>query len=206
VTPATKQPPLPLVLASSSRYRAELLNKLAIPFTTCAANLDESAQPGETAKQLVQRLALGKAQAVANQPPQALIIGSDQVACLNRGAGEDILGKPGTPEKAEQQLAKLAGQRVTFYTSLCLLRSSDGSTQQGLDATHVSFRDLSTSTITDYVARENPLDCAGAFKSEALGIALFSQLETQDPNALIGLPLILLCTYLANWGQPVLAP
>jgi septum formation protein len=187
-----------LILGSSSVYRGQLLEKLGLPFDQIAADIDESELPDELAPDLVLRLGRAKAEAIAErtEDAEALIIGSDQVACISNNSGFEILGKPHTTANAEAQLGKLSGHRVQFFTSLCLLRTSDGLVQTGLDETCVTFRDLSANEIRDYVAREQPLNCAGAFKSEALGIALFERLETQDPNALVGLPLILLCKFL----------
>ncbi len=195
-----------LILGSSSTYRGQLLEKLGLPFDQIAADIDESELADELAPDLVLRLGRAKAEAIAERynGADALIIGSDQVACVSHTTGFEILGKPHTASNAELQLAKLSGQRVQFFTSLTLLRTSDGLVQTGLDETCVTFRDLSAEEIRDYIKREQPLNCAGAFKSEALGIALFERLETQDPNALVGLPLILLCKFLRQAGLPPL--
>lgn len=189
-----------LILASSSRYRATLLARLGLPFRTQAPDIDESRHADESAAALVRRLAAGKADAVAAAHPAALIIGSDQVAVL----GSDILGKPGDPERAIEQLTRLSGQTVAFLTGLCLLDAETAQRQLAVVPTYVRFRELSLQEIRDYVAREEPLDCAGAFKSEGLGIALFEAIEGTDPNALIGLPLIELCRMLRNVGVKVL--
>jgi septum formation protein len=194
-----------LVLASTSRYRKSLLERLDLPFDTIAPEVDESAFPGESPEALVSRLAQAKANAVAAQLEDALVIGSDQLAAVD---GE-VLGKPGTEEKACAQLALLSGKEVTFLTGLCVVRapSNDGDAEAAqfeLVKTPVHFRRLSSAQISDYVAREQPLDCAGAFKSEGLGIALFERLGGDDPNALIGLPLIALCGMLERAGLPVL--
>lgn len=193
-----------LVLASTSRYRKSLLDRLGLPFETIAPEVDETPQPQEPAERLVSRLSKAKALAVAERLTDALVIGSDQLAVID---GE-ILGKPGSEEKARAQLARLSGREVTFLTGLCLARagSSPGpaSADFELIETPVRFRTLSRSQIADYVAREQPLDCAGAFKSEGLGIALFERLGGDDPNALIGLPLIALCSMLERAGLPVL--
>jgi len=190
----------PLILASTSRYRAELLGKLGLEFSARAPDVDETPRPGESAEALVQRLAEAKARAVAVSAPQALVIGSDQVAvCRGR-----TLGKPGTEARARAQLAELAGQQVLFLTGLCLLDSATGVLQSAIDTTRVTFRPLTAGEIEAYVAREQPLDCAGSFKSEGLGIALFEAIEGKDPNALIGLPLIDLCRMLRNAGVSVL--
>lgn len=189
-----------LVLGSSSRYRAELLARLGVPFESRAPDIDESALPGEDAGELVVRLACEKAAAVAVHYPDALIIGSDQVAVC----GTQVLGKPGTETGAQSQLAELSGKTVTFLTGLCLFDAAAAETQSALVTTPVRFRRLQTKEIADYVAREQPLDCAGAFKSEGLGIALFDAIGGEDPTALIGLPLISLCRMLRSAGLPVL--
>lgn len=189
-----------LVLASSSRYRAQLLARLGLPFTTQAADLDERPGAGESARGLVERLSREKAERVARDQPGALVIGSDQCAlCDGR-----ILGKPGAASRAREQLAMLSGNPVEFLTGLCLLDARSGTAQTTVALTTVRFRTLSAAQIADYVAREQPFDCAGAFKSEALGIALFEAIEGDDPNALVGLPLIALCSMLDRAGLPVL--
>lgn len=189
-----------LVLASSSRYRAQLLARLELPFTSQAADLDERPGAGESARGLVARLSREKAERVAQDHPMALVIGSDQCAlCKDR-----ILGKPGDAPRAREQLAMLSGNAVEFLTGLCLLDARTGSTQATVVVTTVRFRTLSAAQIADYVAREQPFDCAGAFKSEGLGIALFEAIEGDDPNALVGLPLIALCGMLDRAGLPVL--
>ncbi len=196
-----------LVLASSSRYRAELLARLELEFETRAPDVDESPLPGEAPEALVTRLARSKAAAVAAElreagadPAGLLVIGSDQVAVL----GSEILGKPGTPERACRQLEALSGHAVDFRTGLCLLDAGSGQAQCAEVVTRVRFRDLRPCEIEDYVARERPLDCAGAFKSEGLGIALFEAIESDDPTALIGLPLIELCRMLRRAGVRLL--
>ena len=190
-----------LILASSSRYRAELLAKLDLPFTTCKPDIDESPKGREAPHALVLRLAEEKARAIASDHKAALIIGSDQVAVCE---GE-ILGKPGTETRACEQLSRLSGNAVLFLTGLCLLDTAGNRTQTAVVDTIVHFRNLTADEIRNYVSREQPLDCAGAFKSEALGIALFDAIETTDPNALIGLPLIELCRMLRAVGVDVLA-
>ena len=192
-----------LILASTSRYRAELLSRLDLEFTTAAPEVDETPLPDEPARDLVARLSLAKARAVASNrtgKDDALVIGSDQVALL----GSRILGKPGTPERAIAQLEALSGNTVKFLTGLALLDTRDNTHQRAVIITPVNFRQLSTDQITDYVTREQPLDCAGAFKSEALGVAMFSSMGGEDPTALIGLPLIELCSMLERAGHPVL--
>ena len=178
-----------LLLASSSRYRRQLLERLGLPFSTASPDIDETPEAGETAAALVDRLALAKARALADQYREHLIIGSDQVAAL----GHAILGKPGTAARARQQLSRLSGKRVVFHTALVVLDSSSGRFLRTQDQTEVTFRDLSAMEIASYVDAEQPLDCAGAFKSEGLGVALFESMQTSDPSALIGLPLIELC-------------
>ncbi|GAA6152121.1 Maf family protein [Pseudoteredinibacter isoporae] len=177
-----------LVLASSSPYRGQLLAKLDIPFVQDSPNIDERPQPGESPTDLVQRLATQKAQALSDKYPSSLIIGSDQLACFQ----DRIIGKPGTHQRAREQLLSFSGQTVEFFTGLCLLNTHNQSRQINLARFRVHFRELSESRIEAYLNKEQPYDCAGSFKSEGLGIALFSKLEGDDPNSLIGLPLILL--------------
>lgn len=186
-----------LILASSSPFRQELLHKLGLPFSSHSPDIDETRHEDETAQQLVKRLALEKAQAVAQQYPNALIIGSDQVAINENG---DILGKPGSEERAVEQLKKASGTTVAFATGLCLLNSATGKAQVECEEFKVHFRTLSDEIIARYVKQEQPLHSAGSFKSEGLGIVLFNELEGRDPNALVGLPLILLTDFLANEG------
>ncbi|MEZ6880019.1 nucleoside triphosphate pyrophosphatase [Enterobacter sp. KB-280D8] len=181
-----------LVLASTSPYRRMLLEKLGIPFECAAPDVDETPQPGESPRHLVTRLAKEKAQSLAARYPAHLIIGSDQVCVLD---GE-ITGKPHTEENACQQLLRARGSIVTFYTGLALYNSASGHLQTECEPFDVHFRHLSEQEITDYVRREHPLNCAGSFKSEGLGIALFDKLDGRDPNTLVGLPLIALCQML----------
>ncbi len=181
-----------LILASTSPWRRALLEKLTIPFECAAPDVDETPMPGEAPRQLVLRLAQAKAQSLAARFPNHLIIGSDQICVLD---GE-ITGKPLTEEKARQQLAKASGNIVTFYTGLALYNSASGHLQTEVEPFDVHFRHLSEAEIDDYVRKEHPLHCAGSFKSEGLGIALFERLEGRDPNTLIGLPLIALCQML----------
>lgn len=192
--------PRTLLLGSSSRYRAQVLERLGLPFEQASPDIDETPLSGELPQDLVQRLANRKGAALAGQFPHALIISSDQVASID----DQILGKPHTSERAEAQLQLLSGRQVSFYTSIALLDATSGQSQIDLDITRVHFRKLTLGEIQDYVAREVPLDCAGAFKSEGLGVALFEAIETSDPAALIGLPLIRLCAMLATAGAPVL--
>lgn len=186
----------PLVLASTSPYRRDLLARLRLPFVCDAPQVDESRHPGESPADLVLRLARAKARAVAGRHPEALIVGSDQVACL---AGE-ILGKPLDHAAAVDQLTRASGQRVAFHTGLCVLHVPTGREEALVEPFQVHFRPLTPACIDGYLARERPYDCAGSFKSEGLGIALFERLEGDDPTALIGLPLIRLVTLLDTWG------
>ena len=181
-----------LILASTSPYRRVLLEKLGLPFECAAPNVDESPQPGESPRHLVVRLAQEKAKSLAARFPDHLIIGSDQVCVLDG----TITGKPHTEENARQQLLKARGSIVTFYTGLALYNSSTGHLQTECEPLDVHFRHLSEQEIDDYVRKERPLNCAGSFKSEGLGIALFDKLDGRDPNTLVGLPLIALCQML----------
>lgn len=185
-----------LLLASSSPFRRELLGKLKLDFSHHSPDIDETRHEGESPTELVIRLAQQKAAALADQYPDTLIIGSDQVAVL----GNKVLGKPGTREKAIEQLSAASGQRVTFLTGLCLLNTATGRTQTACEPFNVQFRTLKTAQIERYVDLEQPLNCAGSFKSEGLGIVLFKALEGRDPNSLIGLPLITLTEFLAAEG------
>ena len=188
--------PTQLILASTSRYRKTLLEKLGLPFECAAPEVDESPLPGESAEALVARLAYAKANAIANQRDQGLIIGSDQ-ACVYDG---QILGKPGTVEKAVAQLMAARGRSITFYTGLCVLDAASGKAEQLVEPFTVHFRTLDETAIRRYVAAEMPLDCAGSFKCEGMGIVLFKGLEGRDPNSLIGLPLIGLIELLERHG------
>ncbi len=189
-----------LVLASTSPFRKAILEKLGVPFDTASPEVDESHLPDETPQQLVQRLAEAKARAVAAQFPDALIIGSDQVAVIDN----HILGKPGSHEKAVEQLRRASGRTVTFLTGLCLHNSRTDHTQCEVVPFKVHFRQLDDSQIENYLEKEQPYNCAGSFKSEALGIALFEKLEGDDPNTLIGLPLINLIRMLEQEGFRVI--
>lgn len=190
----------PLILGSSSPFRAELLAKLQLPFTTASPNIDESPLLGESPAQLVLRLAESKARKVAESNVSALVIGSDQVALLDK----QILGKPGNVENAIGQLTAASGKTVTFLTGLALYNAVNQQMQSLVDTFEVRFRKLSEQQISNYVAMEMPLNCAGSFKSEGLGISLFSELRGSDPNSLIGLPLIRLIDMLAAQGVEVL--
>jgi MAF protein len=192
-----------LVLASTSPFRRELLERLGLAFRSAAPDCDEMRQPGEAAQALVMRLAEAKARAVASQFPDALIIGSDQVACLD----QQVLGKPGNRERALEQLRQASGREVRFETGLCLYDARTNQAQVCRESYRVQFRLLSEAEIARYVDREQPFNCAGSFKSEGLGITLFERLKGDDPNSLIGLPLIRLCALLRNAGlDPLLGP
>ncbi len=184
-----------LILASGSSYRRQLLERLGIPFEVQAADIDESRKPGEPARELALRLAREKAAAIAAKNPDAWVIGSDQTLAL----GEDILGKPGNHENAVAQLQRLSGQKVRFYTSLCLIIPG-GSPQLELTEIAVSFRQLSDQEIENYLQQEPAYDCAGSCKAEGLGITLVESISSDDPTALIGLPLIQLRRLLAQAG------
>ncbi|ERL49383.1 Maf family protein [Halomonas huangheensis] len=185
-----------IVLASSSPWRRDLLSRLGQPFTCASPEIDESPRPDETPDALVHRLALAKAQRLADDFPQHLIIGSDQVAVF---AGR-VLGKPHTEERARAQLRTFSGQRVRFLTGLALIDTLSGSHRVSHEHYDVVFRQLSDAEIDAYIAREQPLDSAGSFRMEGLGITLFERLEGDDPNTLIGLPLIRLCQWLREAG------
>lgn len=177
---------LPLLLASSSPYRRELLQRLRLPFTCASPDLDERRLDQEPAAALVQRLAQAKARALADSHPDHLIIGSDQVAVLD----EHILGKPHTVERACEQLLAASGRSVTFLTGLALLNSATGHCQVDCITFTVTFRTLDRARVERYIEAERPLDCAGSFKAEGLGISLFQRMQGDDPTSLIGLPLI----------------
>ncbi len=189
-----------LVLASSSPFRKTILDKLNLPYTTHSPNIDESAHKNESPAELVCRLAEQKARAVRQQYPDALIIGSDQVAILDG----TIIGKPHTHEKATEQLRNTSGRIVTFLTGLSLYNAQTERMQTDVVPFTVHFRQLSERMIENYLLAEKPYNCAGSFKSEGLGIALFNRLEGDDPNTLIGLPLIRLIQMLEAENIPVL--
>ena len=185
-----------VVLASSSPFRRELLARLQIPFEIASPEADESALPGEAPVVTAQRLAEAKARAMMQRYPDALIIGSDQVAANDR----QRFGKPGSRENATAQLRSMRGKEVVFHTGLCLLNSATDRVQVCCVDTHVGFRDLSDAEIESYLDKEDALNCAGSAKSEGLGISLLSYLRGDDPNALVGLPLIALCDMLRAEG------
>jgi len=191
-----------LILGSSSPFRAELLVKLGLDFIASSPDIDESALENESAEQLVQRLSEQKARKIAETYSDALIIASDQVAVLD-GA---VLGKPGNHDNAVEQLTAASGKTVRFLTGLALLNSKTGNLQSLVETFDVSFRTLSDKQIEFYLQQEEPYQCAGSFKSEGFGISLFSKLEGNDPNSLIGLPLIRLISLLEAEGIDVLQP
>ena len=176
----------PLLLASGSRYRRDLLARLGLPFEVASPEIDESRQVGETAVALAERLALAKARVIAERYPEALVIGSDQVCAL----GPDCLGKPGSVDGQKAILERLSGQTVTYHTAVAVVSFEAGVWQQHRDDTRCRFRTLTRSEIDDYVRREPAADCAGGFKSEGLGISLLESMESSDPTAIIGLPMI----------------
>jgi septum formation protein len=189
-----------LVLASTSPFRKSVLEKLGLPFDCHAPEVDEAPQPHETPAQLVERLSIAKAQAVAAHLQQGLVIGSDQVAVID----DEILGKPGNHENAVAQLERASGKTVTFLTGLALVNAESGAIQAEVVPFKVVFRQLTQPQIVNYLNAEQPYNCAGSFKSEGLGIALFDRLEGDDPNILIGLPLIRLIRMLEKEGMTVI--
>jgi septum formation protein len=189
-----------LILASSSPFRRDLLARLDIPFICCSPDVDESPLPDEQPEQTALRLSQEKARKVAEQYPQALIIGCDQVATLD---GLQI-GKPGTHANAVVQLQRMRGREVTFHSALCLYNAASGAMQADVVPYVVEFRMLSDAQIENYLYKEQPYNCAGSAKSEGLGIALIARMEGTDPNALIGLPLIRLISMLQNEGLSII--
>jgi len=189
-----------LVLASTSPFRRELLSRLGLPFETTAPDTDETPLPGETPEATALRLSEAKARAAATRFPDALIIGSDQVAVLDG----KIYGKPGTHERAVKQLQTMRGRTVNFFTGLCLYNAATDTARVRGIPTLVSFRNLSDAEIENYLRREQPYNCAGSAKSEGLGIAVIAAMEGSDPNALVGLPLIALCDLLRDEGVAIL--
>jgi septum formation protein len=191
-----------LILASTSRYRRELLARLRLPFEICAPEVDEARRPGEAPAQMAQRLALAKARAVAERYPEAVVIGSDQVADLD---GEPI-GKPGSHERARAQLLAMSGRAVVFQTGVAVVSAKRKHTGSALVPVTVRFRKLGEAEIERYLLAEQPYDCAGSAKIETLGIALLEAVESDDPTALVGLPLIETCRLLRVAGIDPLAP
>ena len=198
--PVRPQKARSLVLGSTSPYRRELLQRLRIPFEVAAPDVDETPHAGETPRGLAQRLALAKAMAVARLFPHAVVIGSDQVADL-KGTP---LGKPGTHEKAVAQLRQMRGQIVVFQTAVSVVCLESGFEENSLAAVKVTFRDLTDNEIENYLRAEQPYDCAGSAKSEGLGIALLAAIDSDDPTALVGLPLIRTCRMLRAAGIELL--
>lgn len=190
-----------LILGSTSRYRRELLERLSIPFQVATPDVDETPLPQEAPHVLAERLALAKAKAVATQFPQAVVIGSDQVADLD---GQS-LGKPGTHDKAVAQLRLMRGQTVVFQTAVAVVCFESGFEQRSLAAVRVKFRHLTDDEIENYLLLDKPYDCAGSAKSEGLGIALLASIDSDDPTALIGLPLIRTCQMLRAAGIQLLS-
>ncbi len=190
-----------VVLGSTSRYRRELMNRLRLPFDVDAPEVDETPLDGESPEALARRLALAKAHAVAVRHPEALVIGSDQVADLDGLP----LGKPGTHERAVQQLRLMRGRTVIFQTAVAVVCHATGFEQLDLAPVRVRFRDLSDAEIENYLRAEEPYDCAGSAKSEGLGIALLEAIDNDDPSALVGLPLIRTCRMLREAGLQLLA-
>lgn len=188
-----------ILLASTSPFRRALLERLNLAFDCIPPGTDETPRPGEAPGTLVMRLAHAKAAAVASRYPQSLVIGSDQVAAVDG----TILGKPGDHAHAVEQLRQLSGKRVLFHTGLCVAAPHQGLHHEHTDLTRVQFRALNSTEIERYLRAERPYQCAGSFKSEALGISLFERIETEDPTALIGLPLIAVCRFLRLAGLPL---
>ncbi len=189
-----------VILGSTSIYRRELMNRLRIPFGVQSPDVDETALSGESPLQLAQRLALAKANAVALKSPESVVIGSDQVADLEGLA----LGKPGNFERATVQLRQMRGKTVLFHTAVAVVCHATGFVEQDCASVHVVFRDLTDDEITAYLLAETPYDCAGSAKSEGLGIALLSSIDSDDPTALVGLPLIRTCNMLRAAGVKLL--
>ena len=204
VAPPAERPGRTLVLGSTSRYRRELLERLHIPFDVESPDVDETPHSGESPRALALRLALAKARAVAQRHPQAVVIGSDQVADLHG----DPRGKPGTHERAVEQLRRMRGQTVVFQTAIAVVCAATGFEQVDLAAVSVQFRSLDDglddNEIEHYLRTEQPYDCAGAAKSEGLGIALLRQIDNDDPTALVGLPLIRTCRMIRAAGVRLL--
>jgi septum formation protein len=188
-----------LILASTSRYRRSLLGRLGLPFDCVAPRVDETREPDESAVGMAARLARLKAEAVSRLHPSAVVIGSDQVALR----GHDLLGKPGTVEHCREQLQRSSGRDVVFLTAVHVIDGPAGRAESHVDRTTVLFRELSATEIDRYIERDRPLDCAGGFKAESLGIALFERVDSSDPTGLTGLPLAWVCGALRRAGFDV---
>ena len=194
-----------IVLASTSQYRAELLSRLGFQFTICAPEVDETPELGELPDALATRLALSKAKAGLTENPAAIIIGSDQVAAVYEAKSErsmeQILGKPGSLDQATEQLTQMSGKMVNFYTAVAVIEGQSGKLCQQMEVTQVLVRNLTQSEIQQYLALEQPFDCTGSFKIEGSGIALLEQVQSNDPTALVGLPLISVARMLRKFGH-----
>nr|PZN63125.1 MAG: septum formation protein Maf [Pseudomonadota bacterium] len=190
----------PIVLASTSPYRRALLGRLGLAFTAVAPPVDESERPGEAPRQRALRLARAKAASIALQHPDAIVVGSDQVASLELG-GATVLHKPGDRTTCRRQLLAMSGRIACFDTAVCVRRGAEESTH--VDTTRVHFRELTAADVEHYIDREPAFDCAGGFRCEGLGVTLFRAIETRDPTALVGLPLIWLCEALRRMGVVV---
>jgi septum formation protein len=190
-----------LILASGSSYRKDLLNRIRIKFESISPAINEASLDGENPGDLALRLARAKAKKIAQLNPAAIVIGSDQVAAL----GKQLLGKPGDHDTAIRQLSMCSGKAVIFHTAVCVLNEEANFEDTHVDITTVNFRELSSAEIEAYVSTDKPWDCAGSFKAEGLGTALFESIENQDPSAIIGLPMIWLSASLGRAGLPVLA-
>lgn len=188
-----------ILLASASPYRGQLLSRLDLPFDQAAADIEESARAGESAAEVARRLAAAKAAALAADRPGAVIIGSDQTV----DCGGTLLGKPGGFDAARRQLLRLSGDSARFYTAVAVLDTRSGRLEEDMAITEVKFRTLAETEIERYLLRETPYDCAGSFKAEGLGISLFEAVHSDDPTALIGLPLIRVRRLLAVFGVAV---
>jgi len=188
--------PASLILASGSRYRKDLLSRLGIPFEVRSPDIDETPGVNETARELTARLARAKAAAIARERPDAWVLGADQAAVC----GSQLIGKPGTAARAIEQLTAASGQTLRFFTAACLARARDGTNDEHLDETQVHFRKLSAVEISRYVTLDQPFDCAGSFRSEGLGVTLLECIDSTDPTALVGLPLIWLSSALRRAG------
>ncbi|MCW8092008.1 Maf family protein [Alteromonas sp. ASW11-130] len=195
----------PIILASSSAYRQQQLSALGLRIKSAAPDIDESSSSSESAKSLAERLAKAKAQKVADQYPSSIIIGSDQTASVDINGNQLILGKAGNFDKAKQQLTYCQGKTVTFFSAVCLYCAEINRSIVRTEVTKVKFRRLDEKDIVSYLRSEQPYDCAGSFKAEGRGILLFERLSSRDPNALIGMPLILLREMLAEFDIDLLA-